>query len=464
MAFTPKKRLILSCLYLGLMFLVAGTVYHYLQRFSGSVFLLPGAPESLAFRPSEGAFRPGIAQRGVAPELLLFDNPRSIQALRPDQNYDGIVLPFALRLDRVEVLKDRPPHRVIEIDGPGEKGKHTVTPGVRISVGDEYLEVDSIGLWEGLVRVSRGEPMAAVEVPGADASLKFLDSGRSHILQPDLAVRFTWYEREAEARAALPTRLDEVAGARWGVRDRGAIQWFENFIPGTGLVVEDGAKVTLAEWDRAEGSVTLQIARGPGTETVRVKANAAGPEDRYLYDDPAGTGRVLYLHAWREDGAIARLMHHDGAVEEFEMGIGSGGGPVVLRQIMAEAVAVPGGKIRAAQVRLGKHRVALREGLAETVGEYRLLYREEPVPPEARYHIAALDPAGAILETRTVEAGQKKQIGAWVIALSPENPFAPRGVALTVERRPGGVGQIVGLALFLLGSFGFVVARFAPRY
>ena len=101
--------------------------------------------------------------------------------------------------------------------------------------------------------------------------------------------------------------------------------------------------------------------------------------------------------------------------------------------------------------------------MSETVGEYRLLYREEPMPPEARYHVSILDPAGAIVDTCALEVGQEKRIGAWVIALSPENPFAPRGVALTVERRPGGLGQIVGLALFVLGSFGLVVARFAPR-
>ena len=450
-------------MYLGLMLLVAGTAYHYLQQFSGSVFLLPGVPESLAFRPADGAFRPGIAQRGVVPELLLFDNPRSVQALRPDQLYDGIVLPFALRLDEVEVLEERPARQTIQIDGPGEKRQDAVAPGARVSVGNTTLHVDSIGPWEGLVRISRGEPMAALELSGAPASLKFLDSGRSYILQPDLAVCFSWFGSEDEARASLPARLDDTAGARWGIRDRGSIQWFENIVPGTGLVLQDGAQVTLTEANRAQGFITVQIVRGPGTETVRVKANEAAPEDRYLYDDPAGTGRVIYLHAWREDSAIARLLQRDGAAEDIEMGIGSGGAPIVLRQVMAQAVAVPGGKIRAAQVRLGEQRLALREGLAETVGDYRLLYREEPVPPEARYHVAALDAEGAPMETFTLASGEVARIGAWVIALSPENPFAPRGVALTAERRPGGFGQSIGLALFVLGSFGLVIARFAPR-
>lgn len=463
MAFTRKKRLLLSCIYLGVMFVAAGTAYHYLQHFSGSVFLLPGASESLAFCPTDGRFRLGAAQRGVASDLLLFDNPRSVQALRADQSYDGTILPFALRLEKVELLEVKSSRQIIQIDGLDGKRQETVAEGARVSVGDETLEVESIGPWEGLVRVPRGEPMVALELPETPGSLKFLESGRSYILQPDLAVCFSWFGSEDEARASLPARLDVTAGARWGIRDRGSIQWFENFVPGTGLVLQDGAQVSLTEANRAEGFITVQIVRGPGTETVRVKANEAAPEDRYLYDDPAATGRVIYLHAWREDSVIARLLQRDGAAADIEMGIGTGDAPVVLRQVIARAVAVPGGKIRAAQVRFGGRRIALREGLSETVGDYRLLYREEPVPPEARYHMAALDTDGTPVETFTLESGQAERIGAWVIALSPENPFAPRGVALTAERRPGGLGQSIGLGLFVLGSFGLVIARFAPR-
>jgi Fe2+ transport system protein FeoA len=150
-------------------------------------------------------------------------------------------------------------------------------------------------------------------------------------------------------------------------------------------------------------------------------------------------------------------------VQDLELEVGNRGAPVVLRQIMAQAVAVPGGKIRAAQVRLGEQSIALREGLAETVGDTRLLYREEPMLPEARYHVSAINPDGATIETFTITSGEERRMGSWVLALSPENPFAPRGVALTAERRPGGLSQVVGLTLFVSGSFGLVVVRFASK-
>jgi hypothetical protein len=136
---------------------------------------------------------------------------------------------------------------------------------------------------------------------------------------------------------------------------------------------------------------------------------------------------------------------------------------VLLKQVMGQALAVPEGSVRAARVRLGENTVVLREGLAETVGEYRLRYQMEPVPPEARYRIAVLDPEGRVQGEHRIEGAEVFREGAWVFTLSPENPFAPRGVALTAERRPGGLVQTIGLGLFVLGSFGLVLARFGRR-
>ena len=464
MASTGKKRLFLSSIYLGILFLVAGVAFHYLQRFEGTVFLLPGAAESLVFSPAGGSFRLGAAQRGVAPDLLLFDNPRSVEALRADQRYDGAILPFALRLDGVEVVKEHEARQVIHIDGPGEKRREEVAPGARVGLGGGFLEVESMGPWEGLVRDPRGQPMAAIEIPGGERGpLVFLESGHACILQPDLAVCFLWHGSEAEARQAFVPALEDAAGARWGVREGKSIQWFENFIPGTGLVLHDGTRVTMAEVSRSEGYITLRIQRSAGMEMKRVVANASSSDAHFLYEDPAATGRILYLHSWRENMALGRLLLRGEPAKEFEFAVGGGEGPVVLRQVMAQALAVPGGSIRAAHVRLGEQAIDLREGLAETLGDYRLRYQIEPVPPDARYRMAALDPKGAVLEERALEGDEALRVGAWVFALSPENPFAPRGVALTAERRPGGLGQSIGLALFVLGSFGLVFVRFAPR-
>lgn len=466
MATKINKRLFLSCIYLGILFLGAGAAFYSLQSFSGTIFLLPGAGESLVFRPAEDGLRLGVSQRGVARDLLLFDNPRSVEALRADQNYDGLILPFALRLDKVEVVKENAPRQLLYIEGPGEARQEALAPGTQVTLGDTVLDVASLGPWEGLVRDPQGEPMAMIDVPGAtgDAGRPvFLGSGQISIVRPDLAVCFLWHDSEADARKAFVPSLEAVAGARWGVREGAAIQWFENFIPGTGAVLRDGTRVTLESAARTEGFITLQVERSAGRELKRVAANDSNAASPFIYEDPAGTGRVLYLHAWREDSALGRLLARGEGPREIEMAIGSSGAPVVLRQIMAQALAAPGGKIHAAHVRIGDRELDLREGLAETAGDYRLRYQVEPVPPDARYHITALDGKGAAVEAGALEAAGSMRCGAWVFTLAGENPFAPRGVALTAVRRPGGLAQTAGLALFVLGSFGLAIARFAPR-
>ena len=469
MAFKGKKRLLLASLYLGALIIIAGGAFHYLQRFSGSVFLLPGAAESLAFSPVGGAFRPGVAQRAVAPDLLLFDNPRSARALRADQLYDGLVLPFSLRLDRVEIVREHPPKDILFIEGTGEPRREVIVPGQRIDLGGEPLEILGVGPWEGLMRDPRGAPMATVELAGASNTsvrrpVVFLESGGTSIVRPDLALCFLWHGSEEEARQAFVSSLDDVRGVRWGVREDKAIQWFENVVPGSGLVLRDGTQVTVGEVNRDEGRITLEIQRSVGRERRPLLANAATPEDQFIYEDPAATGHVFFLHAWRENQAIGRLLQRGGAIQEFEMtGDGPTDAPVVLKQVMAQAIAVPGDTVRAARVRHGERTTALREGSGETLGDFRLRYQMEPVPPEARYHLSAIDARGTVLQTFALEGAREVRVDAWVLALSAENPFAPQGVALTAVRRPGGWSQTIGIALFVLGSFGLVIARFAPR-
>ncbi len=467
MASKGKKRLLLSSLYLGALFMVAGWAFHYLQYFSGSVFLLPGASESLAFSPAGKAFRPGAAQRSVAPDLLLFDNPRSVQALRSDQLYDGLILPFALRLEKVEIVREYPPWDVLRIEEPRKTSRQSIKVGEQIDLGGESLEILEVGPWAGLVRDPRGAPMAAIELPGDSPSeprVVFLESSATTIVRPDLALCFQWHGSEAEARQAFVASLDAIPGARWGVREDNAIQWFENLVPGSGMVLRDGTQISIGRVERSEGRITLEIQRSVGRELMTVRANAAGAEDKYIYEDPAATGRILYLHAWRENRAVGRLLQRGAPVQEFEMTADtSSGAPVTLKQVMAQALAVPGDTVRAARVRLGEETVVLREGSSETLGDFRMLYQIEAVPPDARYRISALDPQGAVQQEISLEGDEAVRIGAWVLSLSRENPFAPHGVALTAERRPGGWGQTIGLSLFVLGSFGLVIARFAPR-
>lgn len=469
MAPLPNKRLYLSCLYLGALFLVAGTLYYAVQAFSGVVVLQRGGAEQLAFRPSEDGLTLGLAQRSVPPDLLLFDNPRVARVLRQDQAYDGLVLPFALRLESAEIIEEKAPNHLLRIETPDGARTEPIAPGTRIDLDGETLEIAHIGPWQGLIRRPGGAPHVAMrigaETPGGGDVL-LLEAGGWRVVRDDLAVHFTW----GEAGDALPGALGEIDAARWGVRDGRAVQWLESFTPGTGLRLRDGRSVTLRADRRDAGHILLSVTDSAGNvEEVTVRANERGDAVEMLLEDPAAVGRVLLIHAAREDRVHGRLIVGDQPAIDRELATGEtwalppDGLPVQVSQAMPAAVAVAGDAVSAAYVRYGERDIALHEGLLESIGGVRVQYLREAPPPDARYRIAAILPDGSEFANVTLEPGVRARVDGWVLGLAEENPFAPNGIAVAVERRPGGPAQVAGLALFIGGSFGLVVARFRRR-
>lgn len=468
MAFTSRKRLFFSCVYLGAMLGLAGTVYYRMQAFEGTVVLRQGSAEHLALRAAESGLVLGLSQRNLPRDLLLLDTPGTARVLRADQNYDAIVLPFGLRLDAVEVLKAFPPSNYLDVEGPEQTGRHLIGPGDRLSIGDDSMEITAIGPWEGLLRVPSGNPMAAVRL-SAEGPLLFLESGHWYQPQPDLAVAFFWHPNEAAMRAAFLNQPEDIKTARWGVRDGAAVQWLENFVPGTGLRLRNGDQVQLLEDRRAEGTISVQWQHGNAVDQIDVHANQPDSTSPFTLEMPGASSRVLMLHAWREDQLEARLLAAGQPPREHRLAQGDQfqfvpeGPDVDCQQVMASAAAAPGGAVYAATLLLDGRRYVLREGAVETVRDWRVHYTRDPVPPEARYTISALDPAGAAIQTISLAGRDRVRAGSWLFSLANENPFAPAGIALKAVRRPGGAAQVVGAILFLGGSFGLVLVRFGGR-
>jgi hypothetical protein len=212
--------------------------------------------------------------------------------------------------------------------------------------------------------------------------------------------------------------------------------------------------------------VHLRLEQGGEVREERVAVNQLAEDAPYLYEDPAAAACAVELRAWREDEVRVSLRESNRPPAEEVLKPGESlalsaiAAQLNLQQVMAAAVAVPGGQVNAMYLRIGDRPVTLREGLLETVGDYRLRYDREPVPPDARYQIAVVDAAGKQQELMSLRSGNAARVGAWVFALADENPFAPAGVAIAAERRPGGVVSYIGLSLFILGSFGLVLVRF----
>lgn len=467
-----SKRLLLACVYLGILFLAAGTVFYTLQRFSGTVLIRQAQTERTVVRLNEGPTGLGVAQRNVPPDLLLLDNPANARVLRGDRTYDSAILPFTLRLDGAEIMEQPPPFHYLTVSGTAGEQKLPAETGAELALDGLDLTVDGVGPWSGLIRSPSSGPMAALSLGDGGTSARgvlFLNPGQWHLPQEDLAVAYHWHENESAAREAFASDLQEGSAARWGVRDGRAIQWMENFVPGTAVRLRDGTHVALREGGRSSGRVTLRVTGGGESRTVEVEANRASPESPYLFEDPAATGRILRIHAWREDRAVCRVIGPEGLAGERVLSPGGqwqlppDGPRLHLRQIMAHAVAVPGGEIDAVYLRDEARIHAIHEGLVQTIGDYRFSYQKETPPPVARYTLSAIDPGGNVRREVALGPGDRARVGSWVLALSEENPLAPSGAAIEATRRPGGFAQGLGLVLFLGGSFGLVFARFGGR-
>lgn len=464
------RRIYFSLLYLGVIFVGFAWVYGRFLHFEGVVFLLPKSSERLAIAPEGKGVALGAAQRGVEPELLLLDNPRTLSVLRRDQRYDGFLLPGALRLDEVEVLQEHPPWDVLYLAGVDGERKVTVAPGDTVTLDGASLQVESIGPWSGLIRDPRGGPMVLLRVTGSGAPERmiFAEPGNLYRGGDGVAVAFAWFPNEAEARAAIPTSLDGIPGARWGVREGTAVQWMENFTPGSGIVLRDGTQVSVLALERAAGLLTLRVVEGGKARREVVRANESHEGPR-LFEDPAAAGCVVFIHGWREDLVLVTTLRRDGPLETTlakpgeTIALPCGEQTLRVEQVLGQAIAAPGGEVRAARVRSSEQDYTLREGAAERIGNARARYQAEVVPPDARYHLSLLGENGAVETSFALEGDQSFRMGSWVYSVARENPFAPQGVAIRAERRPGGPAHWAGVVLFVCGSVGLVVARFRPR-
>lgn len=464
------KRLLFSCIYLGALFLVAGTVFYRTQYFSGTIFLPDGNSEHLVVRPHDGSLGIGLSQRNVPADLLMLDNPGVTRALPREGSYDAVVLPFGLRLEEAVSGEAIPPIHTLVVEGPSDIQTVTVEAGDRVSIGRATLTVGHIGPWEGLLRNASGVPMAAVVLDSESpwtGPTHFLESGRWYTLSSAQAIYFAWHDNEPSARDAFAASLDEIDYVRWGVRDGAAMQWFEGLIPGTGLTLRDGTKVMLRAVLSGGQTIRLAVDGGEGPVDVTVEANVGDHTRAYQFESPAATGHGIMLHAWREDEVVCRVLRRDRPAEERVLSPGTDWaippeGPTLhLAAVMDSAVPVAGGKLDAVYLQTADHTYSIREGLVETIEGHRIHYEKVDAGGGGRYTIDALDASGARIATRSLTGNNSARVGAWVFRLTGENPAGLSGIAVTATRRPGGWTQGIGLGLFLAGSFGLVFVRFA---
>lgn len=137
-----------------------------------------------------------------------------------------------------------------------------------------------------------------------------------------------------------------------------------------------------------------------------------------------------------------------------------------LDQAMANALPVSDSGAPVWEVVLGgaDNRITLREGESKRVDDTTLQYRRAPTPPLVRYAFETIRKGEEANEEFTLAPGENHRVGDWVFQQAADSPFAGEVAMLEARRTIGGPAAIAGLAMFVIGAFGLVLARFArPR-
>lgn len=488
----PSARLLLALLYLGAIFVIGGLMYQRFAAFSGFLPVAKGRTERTVVRPSEkGVLFIGM-QRNMPLDVISFDHPEVARRLLDDKRaYDAFPLPFRLRLKDIEVLEERAPRDLLRVTRPGGRKEIAVRAGERVRVGGRDWPV-TIRPWAGLLRHASGHPMACVSLRQREGAwLERLSVGTDAWLcvEAGVALRLRWHATEAAAREAHEKGLEgPETGNRWGVRDGRAVLWSNSFTPGTGFTLSDGAQVALKESITEPPRITAVFARGDKIEELVADANARTPEARLLYESPAAFELAVVLDGWRE-GKVLVSAYNKGArcgaacldenanqpgpplkgdqggcstVAEFP------GFPSAIRLEQAMANALPvsdsGAPVWEVVLENGGDRITLREGESKRVDDVTLQYRRAPTPPLVRYTFETIRKGEQANEEFNLAPGESHRVGDWVFQQAADSPFAGEVAVLEAHRTMGGPVAMAGMAMFVIGAFGLVLARFwRPR-
>jgi len=350
-----------------------------------------------------------------------------------------------------------------------EGGTDTLVPletGATFTVGRRPVSVESIDTWSGVLDDAAGSPLATVSLQRNGAWLV-----RRYVLRPNTPVRvndlitlsFVWGENP------IAELGETVLEPRWGVVDDGRIHWFRDFVPGTGLTLRDGTRMTLVGHRGAEGGRRRRIEvlkEGPeGSNLLVVDAGTQTGPVWFLTPDSrrihirivSGKSRSARVHMRFPDGAVYQQYVEENqrvALEEREF-------TFTLHKLREHAVRVEPAQspFFETTLRIGDARVQVRQGEVVRVNGAMLRYVRCPHYASSVFELEIEDRMGkrdvALYPGETAE-----------VFVEPEPWRLDHAGVLPSERillRRPDEGKIdpryPGVLLLVLGVAGVLVAR-----
>lgn len=479
MATLPHYRLAANLSYLTLLFAVMLWVYVSLTRFDGFIRLEPGTTEHVAYLPAGSSGTPLLSRQGLPSELLPFDIESTSRHLDSERAYLPRALPFELLLaketpEQAPLLRD-------ELVALSNNQAFPLRASEVIQVHGVAMRVLGITPWQGLVASPRGGRCAALSLASQENTLGetlLIEADRWLLMDEQLAIGLHWHATAEEARAAASAQVRPgLDAAWWTVKDgEGAIR-STSFLPGAGTECADGSVWTvegIAELGSpARPTLQVRVQDKTGQRIESIPANDRSASSRVRFHHPGAAATLIVLHAWREEEALYAKLEGNSTVPVTGLA-GSEAITIVdgrrlwVTQVLPYALPLPERGAAVQQVVLeddaGK-RTYLREGGRAIIAENEYSYRREPVRESKPLQLEVIPPEPEARHAESVSPGEVLSVGEWRFSLLESAPVSrdPNGVYLRVRYQPFTPGRSIGLALFLLGSYGWVLIRFLPR-
>jgi len=453
------RRILFAAAMIALLLGAVCSAYARLAAFHGQMAVATGGREDIVVAPAgivTPLTAPGVIKNVPARQIPFSDPKTALAVFSKAADYHAAPTPFQIKLDKIDILNSTSPKHFLNISGPGPRQRIIIEPGREISIGGAPFKIVNIQKWSGLLRDPQGTPMAAVTLarnnPEPAATL-FLASGVWQATPQDAAVYFTWHNDPQAAPNAAKAGLPGIESARWGVVDRGAVNWFQSFTPGTGATLSTGEEITLLSFDEKRPAIAIEMIRNGTKSTAWIPANQPVDGVPVRFEYPALAPWVFMIHA-SEDGRALVSAFNNGrpaALNELRAGqwVFTEPAPVNLRldDVLANAVPVTvnDSTLWAAVLKAPTgEETTLRQGEVKPLGDGMVEFVRDAPPPRLAYQLTIGDNHRATLKPQ-----QSIRIGDWRIQQStcPRDPY--NIAVLDLEYTPARKASFILLAAAL---------------
>lgn len=452
--------------------------YNSLFAFQGKIRIRIDSAEAIAIAPQSASRVPWLnrVQRLPGREIPFADPPNATGWVDANQYYDVVALPFAIAVVGGKESVSRDVGGTLIVQGPDGEQRIDATVGRRFSIGDRTVEILSVRPWRGLVSAPGNPAMAAIglAVNGGELALDsiFVPDGAWLRLDARTALYFQWVSSVEASVEAESLGLARADAARWGILQEGKGEWLSTFQPGSGLILSDGASVSLIQRDDHHpgplgptSAIEVEVQRDGVVDRRWLEVNEELPDYPVRYENLTMMPRILHAVAW-EPGRISVSVVDQGvpkASSEIERGQTwtdpQGDLKLRLDEVLPAATAIDAASSSFFEVVLhyAERQIRVPEHLEVQLDAAALRFRPEIEPATVEFTLAIYQPD--LDAPKTIRLGPRdvEVVGNWELRQHPTRLTSRDSAVLQVRNLPSKGGTVTAAVAWITGMIALVL-------